>query len=311
MRNFLKAFLVFTVFAIVAQFVYQSNTQIPNDELKTPDKISKTKVVQKIKQPLDTAHSKKKDSTPKKEKVTKPVFTKQLAQLNFAHKFVTSSNNIRVLFPKQFYYFKDSIFNFLNNNQEKEILITADYLDGEILEDGQNFGMARASYLKDKLVKYGVNPKKIILKSQLGNYTYDLEGFYADGIRIAHQNISPEKLQAIQKEVTNKVLYAHFGNENFKPDRTLYAYLLEAKSYLKKHPNKKLTITGHTDNVGEEQTNEWISLQRAKNVAKYFVQQGIDSLKITTLSKGELAPLADNNTPLGRAKNRRIEIVIN
>ncbi|WP_299104159.1 OmpA family protein [uncultured Tenacibaculum sp.] len=311
MRNFLKAFLVFTVFAIIAQFVHQDKTESTNDEHNVSDKTSKKEVVKKVTTVIDTINSKKKDSTLNVKKVVKPLFKNELTQLNFAHKFVTSSNNSRVLFPKQFYYFKDSIFNFLNKNQEKEIIITADYLQGETLDNGQDLGIARATYLKNKLVKYGINPKKIIVKSNPSNYTYDMEGFYADGIKISHQNIHPDKLKTIQNEITNKTLHSHFGNENFNPDRTLYAYLLEAKSYLNKHPNKKITITGHTDNVGEEKTNEWVSLQRAKNVANYFIQQGIDTSKITTLSKGDSSPIADNTTAQGRAKNRRIEITIN
>ena len=82
------------------------------------------------------------------------------------------------------------------------------------------------------------------------------------------------------------------------------------RNYLSKYPLKKVLVTGHTDAVGSPEANEWFGAERAKNVTKYFVSQGIDKNKITSLSKGQTQPIATNATSEGRAKNRRIEIKI-
>ena len=123
--------------------------------------------------------------------------------------------------------------------------------------------------------------------------------------------MSKDKITAIENEMTHKTLYSYFGENSFKPDRNLFAYTKAIKNYLQEHPTKRIIICGHTDNVGEEKANHWIGLERAKNVANYFVKQGINKAVITPTSKGELAPIADNNTKEGRTKNRRIEIKIN
>ncbi|OSY87743.1 hypothetical protein WH52_09960 [Tenacibaculum holothuriorum] len=313
MRNFLKAFLLFLVWAFFAQYLHSSDKQ---SEEKSSTKTSKTKTLNEVSKTSDISVKKidsiKTDSTSaEKKRATSPKpFEENLTQLKFKHKFVTNANNTRVIFPKEFFYFRDSIFSFLNKNQQKEIIITAKHLPSETLPDGTNYGIARANYLKNRLVKYGVNPNRIITKSSSSDFEYDLDGFHADGITIEHRNLTKEKLDIIEKEITNKTLYSYFGDKHFKADRTLYAYMLEIKDYLKNNPNKTITITGHTDNVGDEKANEWIGLERAKNVATYFTQQGIDTSKIKTTSKGENIPIDDNTTKDGRAKNRRIEITI-
>lgn len=310
MRNFLKAFLFFLIFAAIAQYFYTNNTKLKNEEINNNSIISSKKEFSTPNNNIQKPDSLLIDSAKHNLQKNKETLNLKEQVLNFKHKFITKSDNFRVIFPRNFNYFKDSIFSFLNNNQEKEITIIAKHLSSEKLSNGSNYGTERAAYLKNKLIKYGVNPKKINIKSIVENYTYDNNGFYADGILITYNNLSAEKLKNIENEVTNKTLYSYFGNKNFKPDGTLYSYLLEVKNYLKKNPKKQVTIIGHTDNVGNAEANNWIGMQRAKNLALYFNKQGIDSTKITVLSKGQTHPIDDNTTKEGRANNRRIEIQI-
>lgn len=67
------------------------------------------------------------------------------------------------------------------------------------------------------------------------------------------------------------------------------------------------TVTGHTDNVGGDALNQSLSERRANSVVKYLSGQGVVGL--VAQGKGESAPVADNATAEGRAKNRRMEIV--
>lgn len=73
---------------------------------------------------------------------------------------------------------------------------------------------------------------------------------------------------------------------------------------------KKLLIEGHTDSVGKAHDNEALSLNRANAVKQHLVSQGLDGSKIDTKGLGPSRPVASNDTPEGRANNRRVEIVV-
>ncbi len=86
--------------------------------------------------------------------------------------------------------------------------------------------------------------------------------------------------------------------------------LMEVIEAMKKYPNVKLEIQGHTDNVGEEAYNITLSQERAQAVKDYMVNNGVSTTRLTTKGYGENRPLASNDTAEGRALNRRIEFVI-
>jgi outer membrane protein OmpA-like peptidoglycan-associated protein len=71
----------------------------------------------------------------------------------------------------------------------------------------------------------------------------------------------------------------------------------------------KLTVEGHTDNVGNPAYNQRLSEARAKSVVAALTTQGIDSRRLNAVSYGQTRPIADNGTDEGRAKNRRVELV--
>jgi len=70
-------------------------------------------------------------------------------------------------------------------------------------------------------------------------------------------------------------------------------------------------VAGHTDNVGSENVNYELGKKRADAVSRYLItQKKIDPLKVVSVSYGESAPLQDNSSSQGRAKNRRVEILV-
>jgi peptidoglycan-associated lipoprotein len=69
-------------------------------------------------------------------------------------------------------------------------------------------------------------------------------------------------------------------------------------------------VAGHTDSTGPENHNYELGQKRAASVARYLTTKGIDPLRVTAVSYGESAPLAENTTQEGRRKNRRIEILV-
>lgn len=74
--------------------------------------------------------------------------------------------------------------------------------------------------------------------------------------------------------------------------------------------NVFLEIQGHTDATGPDQYNQQLGLKRAESVQRYLHEQGVALARMSTISYGEGAPLADNSTSAGRAQNRRVEIVV-
>jgi len=85
--------------------------------------------------------------------------------------------------------------------------------------------------------------------------------------------------------------------------------LEEVLNMLKSEPSWKLTIEGHTDSTGIASYNQTLSLQRAEAVKAYLVDSGINAERLQTKGFGSSKPVADNSSELGRAQNRRVELV--
>jgi len=73
---------------------------------------------------------------------------------------------------------------------------------------------------------------------------------------------------------------------------------------------KSIVVEGHTDAMGGDAQNTELSQRRADSVRAHLVTRGITSAKISSVGLGESRPIADNNSPEGRANNRRVEIVV-
>lgn len=76
------------------------------------------------------------------------------------------------------------------------------------------------------------------------------------------------------------------------------------------YPDRSIRIEGHTDSSGSEAFNLDLSQDRADAVKNLLVEYGIEGLRIDAVGMGESMPIADNNTEAGKAKNRRVEIII-
>jgi outer membrane protein OmpA-like peptidoglycan-associated protein len=72
-------------------------------------------------------------------------------------------------------------------------------------------------------------------------------------------------------------------------------------------PEIVVQIAGYTDNVGRVDANQNLSARRAQSVKSWLVRRGIPANRLTTVGKGMRDPIAPNDTPEGRAQNRRIE----
>jgi OOP family OmpA-OmpF porin len=84
--------------------------------------------------------------------------------------------------------------------------------------------------------------------------------------------------------------------------------LNEVAATLRQNPQIRVNIEGHTDAVGSNEYNRGLSQRRADSVASYLMSRGIDGNRLRTMGYGEERPVATNETPAGRAMNRRVEI---
>ncbi len=77
---------------------------------------------------------------------------------------------------------------------------------------------------------------------------------------------------------------------------------------LRKNPDLNVEIQGHTDNTGSKEYNQGLSEKRAASVKDYLIKKGINGNRLTTKGYGLTRPIATNETPEGKAKNRRVEL---
>lgn len=84
----------------------------------------------------------------------------------------------------------------------------------------------------------------------------------------------------------------------------------ELASVLNEYGKTTIIFAGHTDSKGDSAYNQKLSLRRAKSVALYTAQQGVDADRFKIVGYGETQPVAPNDTEYGRQQNRRVEIAI-
>ena len=80
--------------------------------------------------------------------------------------------------------------------------------------------------------------------------------------------------------------------------------------FLKENPTVRIEVQGHTDNVGDMESNMTLSRDRALTVAEYLTGHSIKASRLTSNGYGPTVPIASNSTEEGRAENRRTTFVI-
>lgn len=88
------------------------------------------------------------------------------------------------------------------------------------------------------------------------------------------------------------------------------ANLQRIVEFVQRYPNQQVLIEGHTDSQGSANLNQVLSQKRAEAVRDALIQEGVDAARLTALGVGEDRPVADNASADGRARNRRVEIIV-
>ena len=113
-------------------------------------------------------------------------------------------------------------------------------------------------------------------------------------------------MQETGKFVTNNILF-ETGKADLKPESM--AEIQKVAEYMKKNPQARFLVVGHTDNVGNAASNQTLSENRAKSVVAALAKLGVDDFNLKAEGRGASEPVADNKTAEGKAKNRRVEFI--
>jgi OOP family OmpA-OmpF porin len=131
-------------------------------------------------------------------------------------------------------------------------------------------------------------------------------------VKAMKQEISPAVVamtEELNKSGHVAVYGIHFqtGDAMIMPD-SMHT-MGEVAKMLRQNPDIKVSVEGHTDNVGAAAGNQELSEVRAQNVMSWLAAHGIASSRLNAKGWGQAKPVADNSTEEGRAKNRRVELV--
>jgi len=123
------------------------------------------------------------------------------------------------------------------------------------------------------------------------------------------QDVTASDIFEALKRDGHIALYINFdtGKSIIKPESQ--PIIEQIIQMLKANPELKLSVEGHTDNVGKPASNKTLSEERSKAVVSAIVNQGIVTERLSSSGYGQDKPIGDNNTEEGRAKNRRVELV--
>lgn len=116
----------------------------------------------------------------------------------------------------------------------------------------------------------------------------------------------PEIKEDIKKQINRAATQIIFQSGSYRLLSKSYGPLYEVARILKENPSLHLIIEGHTDNTGTLSGNRLLSENRAHAVMQYLLKAGIDKNRLQSAGYGETQPVADNSTPEGRTKNRRV-----
>ncbi len=161
-----------------------------------------------------------------------------------------------------------------------------------------------------------------ILKEELGGLSKEKSELDAKMAKLAETKAKYEKVNnsfsndeaVIFKEGNNifiRLVSLSFpvGKSTIEPEN--FGLLSKVQNAIKNFPNSTIVIEGHTDSYGSDQKNMELSQERASAVKQYILaNMNLDQKKVMSFGYGETKPIANNETKEGRAKNRRIDLII-
>jgi len=123
----------------------------------------------------------------------------------------------------------------------------------------------------------------------------------SDGITVT--NTGDRLIVSLPNDIT-------FDTDSFDVRPGLRSDLVKVAAHLQRYPDMTVRVVGHTDSDGDAAYNVGLSQRRANAVADILQANGVSYTRLATLGRGEEEPIASNLTEEGKARNRRVEIVM-
>ncbi|WP_298953623.1 OmpA family protein [uncultured Nonlabens sp.] len=214
-----------------------------------------------------------------------------------------------------------NIKNYLEDNPDTKLNITGLYTSTETNSSAfTNLGEARANDVKNYLTSLGYDNSRMDIYGSLNDEMTASDSIFKGPITYTTALIAKgdaalienQKLDELKVQIKANPLILHFqtGSNTVKLTATQRKKVSEINYYTNKRPEDRILVIGHSDNVGNRNSNIALSKKRAIEVEKYLIENGLSKSKIETGGKGPDAPIANNKTAEGRAENRRVEITI-
>lgn len=217
-----------------------------------------------------------------------------------------------------FEQFRESILAAGKGKPNSILRITGLYFDAESKPAGyENMGFARADKVKALFANAvdSIYPRARLVQEASGARTNYFEGvsFEWDTTSI-EAALRPADRTATQDTTATSGAIAEsieirfpFGSTERVEDPAVEAYLNQLAAHVKQ-AGGRITLTGHTDNVGSPESNLQLGRRRANAIRDILVRKGVPTAQITVDSKGETQPTDTNETEVGRHNNRRVMV---
>lgn len=126
--------------------------------------------------------------------------------------------------------------------------------------------------------------------------------------RAQHQiEIERQQNEILKLTMSSEVSF-DFNSATLKA--SFYSPLNKIADIMNRYPRTQIVVVGHTDSVGSDEYNMQLSLRRANAVADYLILRGVDRYRLGSEGRGEMEPIANNETAAGRSQNRRVEVFV-
>ena len=209
--------------------------------------------------------------------------------------------------------------DYLLANPSKTVDITGYYKSKEVNNSAfPNLGLARSNSVKNYLVSRGIPSKQIDTTGKLNDtIEADATNTLFGPLTFNVLNIDANDTSAIDAlktacdAIKREPLIFHFktGQASINLTAKQRQKIADISHCIDKL-GVKVVLVGHTDSAGDAGRNLVLGQQRADFAKNYLIKNGILESNIISTSKGEQEPVADNNTPEGKAENRRTEVTI-